>query len=169
MRMILIIVTFVLMGAWSSYSQAPTLDPEKTVNLATGEMGFVLSLGTVKGVNGHDFPVNLYYHAGIGVDEEASPAGLGFNYEAGTIARKTVLVSDDNHLGGGYSSSEPEVEGIGMVILRIVKYVYDVCSYLNFVPVVGVFSSLLQQAIGYFTLVSYGPNNYQGEIGRAHV
>jgi len=46
-------------------AQVPTLDPSKTVNPATGEMAFSLPLATVKGVNGHDFPITLNYAAGI--------------------------------------------------------------------------------------------------------
>lgn len=47
------------------FAQITALDPEKTVNLVTGQMGFSLNLGTLKGINGHDFPINLNYKSGI--------------------------------------------------------------------------------------------------------
>jgi hypothetical protein len=80
-------------------AQVPTLDPEKTVNLATGEMSFALQLGVVKGINGHDFPINLYYQAGIRLDQPASPVGLRFSYSPGTITRQIILVPDCNSGG----------------------------------------------------------------------
>ncbi|NLE02900.1 MAG: hypothetical protein GX640_23780, partial [Fibrobacter sp.] len=97
-------------------SQIPTLNPSQTVNLATGEMQFSLPLGTVQGVSGHDFPVTLNYKAGIRVSDEASPAGLGFSYGAGSIYRKVVYVPDDckggmkedNITPRYYSTPEPD-------------------------------------------------------------
>lgn len=79
----------------------PTLDPAQTVNPSTGQMSFALPLGTVHGANGADFPIVLSYRAGVKQNQEASPVGLGFGYEAGIIVKKTVFVADDNHGGNG--------------------------------------------------------------------
>ena len=82
-----------------SFGQIPIVSPSQTVNTGTGEMAFSLPLGTVKGVAGHDFPVNLNYQAGIRLQQASSPAGLGFSYGAGSIVRKQVFVPDDNQSG----------------------------------------------------------------------
>jgi hypothetical protein len=96
--LISVLILFCLKIA-SVNAQVLALDPSKTVNTATGEMGFSLPLGVVQGVNGHNFPVSLNYQAGIRSNQEASPAGLGFSYGAGEISRKVVYVPDDN-VGG---------------------------------------------------------------------
>jgi hypothetical protein len=74
---------------------AQTLDPEQTVNPATGDMQFSLPLAAVNGVNGHDFSINLNYQAGIQYHAQASEVGLGFSMGAGCITRKVVFVPDD--------------------------------------------------------------------------
>ena len=83
-------------------AQTPTLNPEQTVNVATGQMAFSLPLGVVKGVNRHDATISLSYAAGIKQNHVASPAGLGFGVEAGSISRKVVYVPDDclSYTGG---------------------------------------------------------------------
>ena len=90
-------------------AQVPVLDPGKTVNPATGEMGFSLPLGVVKGVGGNDFPINLYYKAGIRTSQEASAVGLGFSYGAGSISRKVVFIPD-NCPGSSAMQYEPDDE-----------------------------------------------------------
>jgi hypothetical protein len=79
-----------------TYSQVPVINPGQTVNPATGEMGFSLPLSTVKGINGHDYTIQLNYAAGIRTNQQASPVGLGFSYGAGSITRKVIFVPDDN-------------------------------------------------------------------------
>ena len=77
-------------------AQVPDVDHTKTVNTATGEMGMSIPLGVVKGIGqGHDFPILLNYQAGIRTSQEASPVGLGFSYDVGSITRKVVFVPDD--------------------------------------------------------------------------
>jgi hypothetical protein len=87
-------------------AQLPTLDPAQTVNTSTGAMGFSLPLGVVKGVNGHDFPINLNYNAGISLHQEASEVGLGYSCGVGGITRKVVYVPDD--LTGNHFSIEKD-------------------------------------------------------------
>ena len=82
-----------------SHAQVPTLDPEKTVNPATGEMAFKLNLGVVQGINGGDYPIDIYYKAGIGTSQRASAVGLGFSIGPGGISRKVVHVPDDLQTG----------------------------------------------------------------------
>lgn len=55
---------------------------------------------TVTGPNGEAFPLNLSYHAGIGVDQEASWVGLGWDLNTGEISRNINGVPDDwNNVG----------------------------------------------------------------------
>lgn len=106
---ILFCLIYIILLSVVSFSQVPTLDPDQTVNLATGEMGFSLPLGTVQGTNGKDFPITLNYQAGIRYNQEASPAGLGFSYGPGGISRKVVFVPDDNVGGpGSFKMSKTE-------------------------------------------------------------
>jgi len=98
----IIILLFVVGSLFQIFAQISDLNPEQTVNPATGEMQFSLPLGIVQGVNGKDFPVNLIYKAGVRYDQEASPAGLGFNYGAGSITKKIVHVPDNNINGTFY-------------------------------------------------------------------
>lgn len=77
------------------FAQIPSLVPEKTVNPATGEMRFSMRLGVAKGVNGLDFPIDLYYKGGVRTEQAASPVGLGFGIGPGGISRKVVHIPDD--------------------------------------------------------------------------
>jgi len=104
------VTLYVLAWMLVSSAQVPTLDPEKTVNPATGEMSFALPLGTVDGGNDLFFPVNLNYKAGILYHQEASPAGLGFSYGPGGITRKVVFVPDDAIGGSQYTYHPPREE-----------------------------------------------------------
>jgi hypothetical protein len=92
---LLILGTFCAAVLLSTTLHAQALNPDQTVDLTTGQMSFSLPLGTVTGLNTHDFPINLDYHAGILYNEEASEAGLGFSFGPGGITRKVVFVPDD--------------------------------------------------------------------------
>jgi hypothetical protein len=95
-----LIFATVFLHSTSLFSQS--LNPEQTVNPATGEMAFSFPLATVKGINGHDFPINLSYQAGIKYDQESSSVGFGFSYGAGAISRKVIFVRDNNTGGNAY-------------------------------------------------------------------
>ena len=60
----------------------------------TGDFSYNLPLLTVPGPNG-GYPVNLIYNAGIGMDQEASWTGLGWNINPGSIQRGVNGVPDD--------------------------------------------------------------------------
>jgi hypothetical protein len=110
-RALISVVVLFCLKVTSVNAQVSTLDPSQTVNPATGQMGFSLPLGVVKGVSGHDFPINLNYQSGIRANQEASPAGLGFSYGAGEITRRVVFVPDDN-VGGVENFSITQSRGI---------------------------------------------------------
>lgn len=77
------------------------VDATDMVNLATGDLSYVLPLLSVDG-----FPVNLSYHAGISMDMDASWVGLGWYLNPGTINRSVTNTPDDlkNGVGINYTS-----------------------------------------------------------------
>ena len=72
------------------------VDATDMVNLASGDMSYVLPLLSVDG-----FPVNLSYHAGIAMDMEASWVGLGWYLNPGAINRTVNNTADDIKNGVG--------------------------------------------------------------------
>lgn len=65
-----------------------------SVNQVTGDFSYSLPLMTIPGVIG-GFPLNLSYNAGIGVEQEASWLGLGWNLYPGGINRNRKGFPDD--------------------------------------------------------------------------
>ncbi len=60
------------------------------VNLATGDMSYVLPVMDVGG-----FPVTMSYHGGVPLDLESSWTGLGWNLNTGAINRSMNATPDD--------------------------------------------------------------------------
>lgn len=60
----------------------------------SGDFNYNIPLLTVPGPNG-GYPVNLAYHAGIGMEDEASWVGLGWNINPGVIGRNMRGLPDD--------------------------------------------------------------------------
>lgn len=60
----------------------------------SGDFNYNIPLMTVPGPNG-GYPINLAYHAGIGMEQEASWVGLGWNVNAGEINREMRGLPDD--------------------------------------------------------------------------
>jgi hypothetical protein len=70
------------------------VNTDQMVDLFTGDFTYNIPLLTVPGPNG-GYPINLAYHAGIGVEQEASWVGLGWNVNAGVINRSLRGLPDD--------------------------------------------------------------------------
>lgn len=70
------------------------VDATDMVNLATGDLSYVMPLLNVPSPEG-GYPLALSYHAGIALDQEASWVGLGWNINPGAINRSVVGVPDD--------------------------------------------------------------------------
>lgn len=70
------------------------VDATDMVNLATGDLSYVMPLLNVPSPEG-GYPLALSYHAGIGLDQEASWVGLGWNLNPGAINRSVAGVPDD--------------------------------------------------------------------------
>ncbi len=65
-------------------------DTNRMVDPFTGDFVYNIPLIDVGG-----YPVNLSYHSGIGMDQEASWVGLGWNINAGAITRNMRGLPDD--------------------------------------------------------------------------
>jgi hypothetical protein len=79
------------------------------VNLLTGDFSYKLDLIEVPGPEG-SFTAPLFYQAGIGLEQEASWVGLGWNINVGSITRSIAGFPDDSsgedHI---ISVNDPEV------------------------------------------------------------
>ena len=113
----LIIVGFVLLlnqavfsGRGPSQPEAAKFEPidaTDLVSLYTGNFTYNLPLLEVMGPEG-GFPINIFYHAGIGPNTEASWIGLGWDLNAGSINRFVNGYPDDYF--GGYIRSHYNAE-----------------------------------------------------------
>jgi hypothetical protein len=77
---------------YTSYEDAASTD---MVNLLTGDFSLTLPILTVPVGSEGAFTVPLSYHAGIGLDQEASWVGLGWNLNVGAITRSINGFPDD--------------------------------------------------------------------------
>ncbi|TND10242.1 MAG: hypothetical protein FD123_490 [Bacteroidetes bacterium] len=80
-----------------SQAEFESFEPAGTtemVNPFTGDFNYNIPLMTVPGPNG-GYPINLAYHAGVGMEQEASWVGLGWNINAGEITRGMRGLPDD--------------------------------------------------------------------------
>lgn len=70
------------------------VDAKDMVNLASGDMSYVLPLLNVPSPEG-GYPLALSNHAGIAMDQEASWVGLGWGLNPGAINRSVSGIPDD--------------------------------------------------------------------------
>ena len=77
---------------FTSYEPAGTTD---MVNLITGDFTYNLPLLEVPSPEGN-FSLPLTYHSGIGMEDDATWAGLGWNVNPGCISRARVGSPDDD-------------------------------------------------------------------------
>lgn len=76
---------------FTSFEPISTTD---MVDLFTGDFNYNIPLFEIPGPNG-GYPFNLAYHAGVGMEEEASWVGLGWNVNAGAINRSMRNIPDE--------------------------------------------------------------------------
>ena len=67
---------------------------DNMVDLFSGDFHYTIPIMTVPGPNG-GFPINLNYTSGVGMEQEASWVGLGWNLNPGAINRQVRGVPDD--------------------------------------------------------------------------
>ena len=70
------------------------VETSEMVNPFTGDFNYNIPLITVPGPGG-GYPINLGYQAGIGMEQEASWVGLGWNINPGAITRSLRGLPDD--------------------------------------------------------------------------
>jgi len=76
---------------FSSFEPASTSD---MVDLYTGDYNYNLPLLSVPGPNG-GYPINISYHSGIGMEQEAGWVGLGWSLNVGAVNRQMRGLPDD--------------------------------------------------------------------------
>ncbi len=67
---------------------------DNMVDLFGGDFHYTIPIMTVPGPNG-GFPINLNYTSGVGMEQEASWVGLGWNLNPGAINRQVRGIPDD--------------------------------------------------------------------------
>lgn len=83
--------------AGPSQPEVQSFEPATTtemVDLFSGDFTYNIPLFELPGPNG-GYPFNLAYHAGIGMDQEASWVGLGWNLNPGAITRQMRGLPDE--------------------------------------------------------------------------
>lgn len=70
------------------------VDTDNLVDLFSGDFHYSIPIMTVPGPNG-GFPITLNYTSGIGMEQEASWVGLGWNLNPGAINRQVRGIPDD--------------------------------------------------------------------------
>lgn len=80
--------------AQEEYASFEPIGTTDMVNLNTGDFTYNIPLLSVPGPNG-GYPINLAYHSGIGMDQEASWVGLGWNVNVGAVNRGLRGLPDD--------------------------------------------------------------------------
>lgn len=76
-----------------SQPEVDSFEPVNTtqmVDLFTGDFNYNIPL-----IDAGGYPVNISYHAGIGMEQEASWVGLGWNINVGNITRNVRGIPDD--------------------------------------------------------------------------
>lgn len=76
------------------------------VDLFTGDFNYNIPLFNLPGPNG-GYPVNLAYHAGVSMDDEASWVGLGWNLNVGALVRNMRGLPDEFLSHADEGANEP--------------------------------------------------------------
>ncbi len=71
------------------------VDVTDMVDPFTGDLKYSIPLLTVPGINGFDYPINLFYNPPTNMEEEASFVGYGWNLGIGAITRMVDVIPDD--------------------------------------------------------------------------
>lgn len=93
---LLVTSSYALTGG-PSQPEVASFEPIATnqmVDLFSGDFTYNIPLMTVPGPNG-GYPINIAYHGGIGLEQEASWVGLGWNINPGAINRNMRGLPDD--------------------------------------------------------------------------
>lgn len=103
---------------FASFEPVSTSD---MVDLYTGDFNYNIPLMSVPGPNG-GYPINIAYHSGIGMDQEASWVGLGWNINVGAINRQMRGLPDDfsgDLVTNNYQLRENVTVGVGFDVNKV--------------------------------------------------
>ncbi|MCK6640919.1 MAG: hypothetical protein L6Q81_12630, partial [Bacteroidia bacterium] len=131
---------------FASFEPVSTSD---MVDLYSGDFNYNIPIMSVPGPNG-GYPINIAYHSGIGMEQEASWVGLGWNINVGAINRQMRGLPDDfsgDVITNKYSARQNVTVGVGFDVNRTVS------EYLG-IP------RLYQNQAGVYTQIYY--NTYKG-------
>ena len=113
---------------FASFEPATTTD---MVDLYSGDFTYNIPLLSVPGPNG-GYPVNLSYHSGVGMEQEASWVGLGWNINVGAVNRQLNGLPDDfngDDIEYDYDFRENTTVGIdgpGNAFFKMEQFGFDV-------------------------------------------
>ncbi len=133
---------------FSSFEPSATTD---MVDLSSGDFTYNIPLMSVPGPNG-GYPINVAYHSGIGMEQEASWVGLGWSLNVGSINRQLRGIPDD--FNGDQVKKRQHSKESWMVALDIPKKVYR--------EVVGFPPPSASGLLGSSTHIQVYYNNYKG-------
>lgn len=86
----------------SGFAQSPAQQLDAYVDEFSGNFKYSVPLMVVPGPNGESFPLSAnYYNGGIGMNQQASWIGLGWNLSVGQISRSTKGLPDDYNGASG--------------------------------------------------------------------
>lgn len=122
------------------------------VDLFTGDFTYNIPLFNLPGPDG-GYPINLAYHSGIQMEQEASWVGLGWNINVGTINRQVRNLPDD------FGGSEDDK----ITIKTDMKPNWTVGGKFGFdVEILGINKEALELEIGVTPSLRLYYNNYKG-------
>src|ERR1700741_3251253 len=104
--------------AQEEYASFEPVETTQLVDPYSGDFTYNLPLLSVPGPHG-GYPINMSYHSGVGVEQEASWVGLGWNINAGVINRQLRGLPDD--LNGQNVEQEMEMKPNWSFTLNIPK------------------------------------------------
>lgn len=147
---------------FASFEPSTTTD---MVDLYSGDLTYNIPLMSVPGPNG-GYPLNLAYHSGVGMEQEASWVGLGWSLNVGAINRQMRGLPDD--FSGELIKKRQHMKESWMVALDIPKNKYREFSGLPPNPQ-GIFGSHIQvyynnyKGMGYRYLANFSFPNKGGD------
>ena len=113
---------------YASFEPASTSD---MVDLFSGDFTYNIPLLSVPGDRG-GYPINLSYHSGVGVDQEASWVGLGWNINMGAVNRQLQGIPDDfKKMAPDEMDVDPAITDPALNYLLKVKYARDSSDYIH--------------------------------------
>lgn len=139
---------------FNSFTPVGTSD---MVDLSSGDMSYNIPLMDVGG-----YPLNLAYTAGVGMDQEASWVGLGWNLSVGQINRNVRGLPDDFNGADRYNSNGDVIEeGDRMTYENYMKPNLTVASTFKLTPgILGIDINGNEGGASVGVSVQY--NNYTG-------